>query len=187
MGKAKQPVTVNGIEFDALLDEERTLEADTPDYPVEGGFMVSDTIILKPLMLSMTLYLSDTPVTWRNRGHGGTGWVEGVLQRLENLYFSKETVTVATSEQTYRNMAIQNISILKSTEAGYARKIPVAFKEVRVTESRRTTIPAGYGRSGASGANAGTASTSTGSAPAGSGASSASVLFSLANSAGLLR
>ena len=45
MAKAKQPVSIEGIEFDALLDEERVLTAESPDYPVEDGFSVNDTII----------------------------------------------------------------------------------------------------------------------------------------------
>ena len=111
MAKAKKPVTINGIPFDALIDEERTYEAESPDYPVESGFVVHDTIILKPLMLSMTLYVTDTPVTWKNRGHGGRGWADSIIQRLENLYFSRQIVTVVTSEKTYKSMAIQSISI----------------------------------------------------------------------------
>lgn len=194
MAKAKKPVSVNGIEFDALLDEERTLEADSPDYPVEDGFSVSDTIILKPQFLSMTLYVTDTPVTWV-KTHGGKGWTDGVIQRLEELYFSKQLVTVVTSDKTYRNMAIQSISIKKSTDVGYARQIPITLKEIRVTKSKKTTIPASYGKSGDSGANAGTASVNSGSTPSANNSSAnssaetgskASILYNLANSAGLL-
>lgn len=201
MAKAKRPVTINGIPFDALIDEERTYEAESPDYPIESGFVVHDTIILKPLILSMTLYVTDTPVTWKSRGHGGKGWAESIIQRLENLYFSRQTVTIVTSEKTYKSMAIQSISIAKSADVGYARQIPITFKEIRVTQSKKSTIPASYGKSGESGANAGTASTSTSSTPASSnrgssgssnsntasdGGSKGSVAYNLAKAAGLL-
>lgn len=195
MAKAKRPVTINGIPFDALLDEERTYEAESPDYPVESGFVVHDTIILKPLMLSMTLFVTDTPVTWKKRGHGGKGWAESIIQRLESLYFSRQTVTIVTSEKTYKSMAIQSISIAKSAEVGYARQIPITFKEIRVTQSKKTTIPDSYGKSGESGANAGTASTSTSSTPSSGsgnnsdtagGGSKGSVAYNLAKSAGML-
>ena len=84
MAKAKKPVSIEGVEFDALIDEEITLEADAPDYPVEDGYSVSDTIILRPKTLSMTLYVTDTPVTWI-KDHGGKGWTDEVIQRLEGL------------------------------------------------------------------------------------------------------
>ena len=171
MPKAKKPVSIEGVEFDALIDEERTLEADAPDYPVEEGYSVSDTIILRPQLLSMTLYVTDTPVTWI-KSHGCKGWTDEVIQRLEGLYFAKTPVTVVTSERTYKNMAIMSISISKSTEMGYARQIPISFKEIRVTSSKTTTIPDSYGKSGKTGANAGAASTSTGNTPSTSGSSS---------------
>ncbi len=197
--KAKRPVSINGIEFDALIDEERTLEAESPDYPVEDGFSVNDTIILKPQILSMTLFVTDTPVTWKSRGHGGAGWVDNIIQQLEKLYFSKEPVTVTTSTKIYKNMAIQSISFAKTSELGYARQIPISFKEIRVTSSKKTTIPDSYGKSGATGANTGTASTTTttSSTPASSSTSNASssntsssdsnasILYNLANKAGL--
>lgn len=201
MAKAKRPVTVDGIPFDALLDETRVYEAESPDYPVENGFTVNDTIILKPLSLSMTLFVTDTPVTWLKQGHGGRGWADSVIQRLEKLYFSKNPVTVVTSDKTYKSMAIQSITIAKSAEVGYARQIPITFKEIRVTQSRQASIPASYGKSGASGANAGAASTNTSSTPPASntgggtaggstssaaGGSKGSIAYNLAKSAGLL-
>lgn len=205
MGKALRPVSVAGIEFDALLDESRSLSADAPEYPVEKGFVVSDCIILKPYTLDMTLYLTDSPVTWRQRLGGGQGRVQDVIKRLEDAYFAKEPVTVVTSEKTYTNMAITSITISKSLESGYAREIPISLKEIRVTQSATTTIPASYGKSGESGTNAGTAGTkqsssgSAGSSGSGSGSGSGgssskqsnsgqsgSILYNVASSSGLL-
>lgn len=48
MGKAKQPVSINGVEFDALIDSDEGYEAQVPEYPTEKGFSVSDNITLKP-------------------------------------------------------------------------------------------------------------------------------------------
>ena len=47
MARAKQPVSVDDIEFDALIDSEEGYEADVPEYPTDKGFSVSDTIVLK--------------------------------------------------------------------------------------------------------------------------------------------
>jgi hypothetical protein len=200
MSKAKKPVKIEDIEFDALLDEEMTLEADAPDYPVEDGFSVNDTIILKPMTLSMTLFVTDTPVTWKSKGHGGAGWTDSVIQKLEDLYFSKSPVTIVTSDRTYKNMAILSISISKSKEVGYARQIPITFREIRITKSKSTTIPDSYGKSGETGANAGAASTSKSATPPASGSSSSgqtdasssgsqskgSISYNLAKNSGLL-
>ena len=174
MGKATQPVSINGLEFDALIDESRTLEATVPEYSVESGFSVSDSVILNPEKLSMTLFVTNTPVTWYRRHGASPTRVDNVVKQLEELYFAKEPVTIVTSDATYTSMAIESITISKSLEIGYARQIPISFKKIRVTTAKTPTIPDSYGKSGATAASAGTASTSTGSSGGGSGSGSGS-------------
>ena len=198
MSRALQPVSINGIEFDALISEDYTLEADSPEYPVESGFTIGDSIIVKPQRLDMVLYLTNTPVTWLTRHASDPDRVSTVLSMLEELFYNRELVTITTNDKTYPNMAIMNLTLSKSKETGRAREIPISFKQVPITEQATTTIPASYGMSGATGANAGTAnvtSSAGGSGGAGSGSSStskaqseskSSILYGLGRSAGLL-
>lgn len=206
MARAKQPVSVNGIEFDALIDQTDTLEATVPEYTVEDGFVVSDAIILNPEKLDMTLYITDTPVTWYSRHGSGQDRVESIVKQLQELYFTAEPTTVVTSAKSYTNMAIESLSISKSVEIGYAREVSISFKKIRVTSAKTTTIPDSYGKSGTTQASAGTASTSSGSSGGSSGSGSgsgggssgsgsnsgssggskSSILYSAANSIGLI-
>ena len=206
MARAKQPVSVNGIEFDALIDQTDTLEATVPEYTVEDGFVVSDAIILNPEKLDMTLYITDTPVTWYSRHGSGQDRVETIVKQLQELYFTAEPTTVVTSAKSYTNMAIESLSISKSVEIGYAREVSISFKKIRVTSAKTTTIPDSYGKSGTTQASAGTASTSSGSSGGSSGSGSgsgggssgsgsnsgssggskSSILYSAANSIGLI-
>ena len=198
MARAKQPVSVDDIEFDALIDSEEGYEADVPEYPTEKGFSVSDTIVLKADTLNMTLYVTDTPVTWRERTGSGPGKTEGVVRRLKDLYFAKKILEVTTTDCVYSNMVITSMNIKKSVEVGYAREIPIAFKKIEVTETATAEIPASYGKSGKTATAAGKASTtaastagsssSGGSSASGSSSSSSrgSVLYNAASSFGLL-
>jgi hypothetical protein len=198
MARAKQPVSIDGIEFDALLDQSMDYEADVPEYPTEKGFSVSDNISLKPETLSMTLYVSDTPVTWKSRFGSGKGRVEKVVKQLQDLYFAKKVVTVVTSDAVFDSMAITSISFSKSADVGYAREIPISLKKIIVTESSTTSIPDSYGKSGTTGASAGTANTTAGnSGSSGSGGNSSkngnsdsgkngSILYNAANSLGII-
>ena len=198
MARAKQPVSVDNIEFDALIDSEEGYEADVPEYPTEKGFSVSDTIVLKADTLNMTLYVTDTPVTWRERTGSGPGKTEGVVRRLKDLYFAKKILEVTTTDCVYSNMVITSMNIKKSVEVGYAREIPISFKKIEVTEAATAEIPASYGKSGKTGKAAGKASTtaastagsssSGGSSASGSSSSSSrsSVLYNAASSFGLL-
>lgn len=196
MARAKLPVSINGIEFDALIDDSRTLANQVPSYPVEDGFSISDTIIHSPETLSMTLFLTDSAVDYRSRGHGGAGWTNSVIKQLENLYFSRETVKIVTSEATYSDMAIVDIGISISDGNGFAKQIAINFQKIETVSSRTVSIPDSYGKSGTTGANAGTASTSVSETPAqASGSSEASeagegskqsIAYSIAKQAGLL-
>ena len=198
MARAKQPVSVDDIEFDALIDSEEGYEADVPEYPTEKGFSVSDTIVLKADTLNMTLYVTDTPVTWRERTGSGPGKTEGVVRRLKDLYFAKKILEVTTTDCVYSNMVITSMNIKKSVEVGYAREIPIAFKKIEVTETATAEIPASSGKSGKTAKAAGKASTtaastagsssSGGSSASGSSSSSSrgSVLYNAASSFGLL-
>ena len=199
MARAKQPVSINGIEFDALIDQSISYEADAPEYPTEKGFSVSDTVILKPEVISMTLFLTDTPVTWRNRFGSGAGRVENVIKRLEKLYFAKKVFTVVTTDAVYDNMVLTSMSISKSSDVGYAREIPISLKKIIVTESKTVTIPSSYGKSGTSGASSGSANTSSSSKSGSSNSSGSnsnssnsgsqkggSILYNAASSFGLI-
>ena len=163
---------------------------------------MSDTVVLKPDTLSMTLYVTDTPVTWKDRNGSGQGKAEGAAKRLKELFFSKQMITVTTSAVVYTDMAITSIGLRKSREIGYALEIPISFQRIIVTESTTVTIPDSYGKSGETGAPVGTANTKTadngrpaaaasgssrnGSSGKGQGGKSGSVLYSTARSFGLL-
>ena len=185
-----------GIEFAALLNETQTYTADIPEYPIETGYTVSDSIILKPTELPLTLLITDTPLTWRGRVRS----VSETEAMLKELYFKKSTFTVITPSGTFNNMGITSMQIKRSTELGFDKEVSLSLKEVPTTETKTAAIPASYGKSGATGANAGTASTGTGSTgsggasgSSGSGGSSSSkkqssgsILYNVASAAGLV-
>lgn len=194
MSKAKVPVSINGIEFDALISEERSFEASVPEYSVEEGFSVTDAIIIGSEKLSMTLFVTNTPVTWFRRHGSSQTRVMDICSQLEKLFLEGEPVTVITTDAVYKNMAIESIAFSKSLEQGYAREIPISFKKIRITTAKTTTIPASYGKSGTTGTSAGTASTTTATsgssgstASSDSGSSKSSILYSVASSIGILK
>lgn len=156
-----KPAAIAGIEFDALIDETKTLSATIPAYPVEDGFPVSDTIILDPVSVQMTLYVTNTPVTWLYRHGSSNDRVRKICDRIESLWLNKELVKIVTTDAIYKDMGITSLSIKKSREIGYAREIALSAQKVRMTERRTVEIPSYILKSGETKANAGTASAST--------------------------
>lgn len=167
--RKKVPTSIEGIEFDALISKNKTYESDIPDYPVESGFSVSDNISIKPVQLSLELYVTPTPVTWAKEHAGGIDWVDQVCEQIENLYFDKKLVTIITPDEVYENMGITSISISDSVEEGYAKVIACNAKTVYETRTDTVDIPAEIAQSGASNASAGIASSSSTSPTASSG------------------
>lgn len=45
MARNLKPVSIAGIEGDALISEDISYSADIPEYPVENGYNVSDTVL----------------------------------------------------------------------------------------------------------------------------------------------
>lgn len=160
MAKKLQPVSVWGIEFDALIDETKSMTSKIPEYPVEDGFSVSDTIINDPVQLSMTLYLSNTPVTWLYRHGSSNGRVQRICKMIEEQWFQKNLTKIVTSDATYTNMGLTSISIKKSKDLGYAREISITAKKIIVTERKTVSVPDYILKSGQSMADAGKTSTS---------------------------
>lgn len=174
MAKKKQPVSVWGIEFDALIDETKNMTSTIPEYPVEQGFPVSDTIINDPISVSMTLYLTNTPVTWLYRHGSSNDRVNQICKRIEQKWFDKQLTKIVTSDTTYTNMGLTSISIKKSADIGYAREISISAKKVRVTKRKTVNIPHYVLKAGETMANAGKASTSKTSASSTASSSSSS-------------
>jgi len=196
MTRPTEPVSIDGLTFDALIDSDENWDADVPVFPVETGFEVSDTIILRAITLNMRIYLTNTPVTWRRLHGSGPHRIQEVLDRLRQIYLRKEPITVNTGDADYEDMAIVNITLPKNIAVGMAREIPISFQQIRTVEAATTTVPASLGRGGATGTNAGTANTDARPpAPAGGNNNAASpandgsrgsILYNLAGNTGLL-
>ena len=184
MAKAKEPVSINDLQFDALISDSVAYSATIPEYSVEEGFTISDSIILGAEAFSMTLYVTNTPVTWYAIHGRDVNRVENVCNKLKEIFFEKKPVTIRTSDAVLENVAIESMTIGKSKDVGYAREIPITFRQIKTVKARTTTIPDSYGKSGTTAETAGTASTSTASTSSSSSASSSASTSSSSSSSG---
>lgn len=155
----RQPVSVAGIEFDALMESSEDYSASVPQYPVDAGYSVQDHVALEPLTLKMTLFVTATPVTWLSRHGSGENRIHQICERLLEIYRSRSIIEVVTQDQSYDNLVIKGITIKKTQSLGYAREIPIEFSQVTVTSAMAAAVPAEYERSGTSKQSAGNAST----------------------------
>lgn len=155
------PVSIWGIEFDALVEETKKLSATIPAYPVEDGFPVSDTVVLDPVSLQLTLYISNTPVTWLYRHGTARDRVRKICDQLEEKWRTKMPAKIVTNDAVYEDMGITELSIRKSRDVGYAREVTVSAAKITKTARRTVEVPSYVLKSGETEANAGSAITST--------------------------
>ncbi len=153
-----QPVSINGIEFDALIEQTPTFESVIPEYPTERGYGVSDHIIIKPVTLELTVLLTNTPVTWATRFGESVNRVKNVTDKLLQLWVDKEIVTVVTNDAIYYDMGIESLKLPKKVETGSSIEIPMTFKQIEYTQTQ-TVITPSYLRAGTTGQKAGTTKT----------------------------
>lgn len=151
---------INGILFDALIDEQQAYSASVPDYPVEDGFSVSDTMTIEPTQLKMTLMISDTPVTY-NEGNGlGRRSIEKASE-LEEMWMKRELLTIVTSTKTYKDYVITSYSVSHGSDTGYAREITITARQVIITSTRTAEVsPQAAPKAAPTKSNGGKASTS---------------------------
>ena len=157
--KAMRPASLDGILFDALLSQDEQYSAQVPDYPVESGYNVHDSVLPESLTIKTTLYLSNTPVTWKSRIGRSNTRVQVVEEHLREIFWNREPVTCEVSDKRWTKMCITSLTISKTEEDGYARKIPIELKQVEVTATKTGVVPESYVRGGKTEASGGTAST----------------------------
>lgn len=156
---ARKPVKIDNIEFDAVMNKDEHYDADIPDYPTESGYSVSDTITIQPFTLNMTLFVTENPITWRNKIKKRKNRVEYVTKHLVSLFESKKPFTIVTSEKTYKNMLIASMTLSTVETISRAKEIPISFKQITVTKTKTSKIPKSYKKSGQSKKKTGTANT----------------------------
>lgn len=144
-----------------MISEDRSYTATIPEFPVEDGFSVSDTIILQPLERSFTLLIAAAPATFYYRHGSDRSRVEQICNQLEELWLDKKLVKIVTPTDILTSMGITSLVIKRTTELGYSREVDISVKKVFVTEKQTVSIPASVPQSGATAAQAGKAKTST--------------------------
>ena len=116
------------------------MEAEIPDYPVEEGDSVQDTMILKPRTLSLTgdchEYADHLPLPclpWKG--------CQEVAARFQELYQSRQLIAVTSAKGSFQNMGVTNLSLPYDVSTKTSLEIPITLKEVLTTTAQTVTIP----------------------------------------------
>lgn len=127
------------IVFDADFNEQPTHAGELTDHPVEEGVDISDHFQRMPDELSMTAYVTNSPLQGtvvRNRDY------QAYLRLLEILD-AGEPVTIIGRLRPYNNMVLTSMVPTFEPDDSQAISFDLTFREVVVVRTEQVPIPAG--------------------------------------------
>jgi hypothetical protein len=141
-------VTIAGYPIDVVETEEHSLTSEITDHPVEEGSDVADNIRRKPRELTLTgAVVSNTPIGAIAQARSlvtafgaSTKPAEEAYQFLEQLFESRDAVTIVTDLKKYDSMALETLTIPREAKNAGGLIFTAHFKEVRIISNQRVTV-----------------------------------------------
>jgi hypothetical protein len=139
--------------LDAILSEGHSLSNTVTKYPVETGATITDHILNAPRQLTLECLVTNSPLRARNKKPVDLGvnsddflktsgknpqaaakpannYAQQAFKALEAMHAARQPVTVVTRMKTYRNMAIDSLSIPRSAATGDALQFTLNLTEI---------------------------------------------------------
>jgi hypothetical protein len=136
----EQLAMVDDFLFDCLLSDDHTFESEVTELPVEDGSNFSDNIYNKPIMVTMDVIVSNTPLNpILGVRDPSTTPVNEAYARLLQVRDNRKPVTIRTSLQTWTSMALKTLSIPRRSGEADALHVTATFKQVTIVRNTRTT------------------------------------------------
>lgn len=153
------------LDVDCTLSESHKSEVDITTHPVESGADMTDHARLKPVEVTITALMSETPVGLeQNRRairiahtdtlstrqftvettsavavpRGSMAYVQATIAKLEAIKKAKQRFTLVTSIRRYENMMVASIVVPRDSKSGDAITFTAIFREVRTATIRTT-------------------------------------------------
>lgn len=162
MSDEKQQVAIirsmGGLVFDAVFEETHESELEVTDNPVETGVVVSDHVFMKPLKVTLSAGVSDTPLKyWQSSGGTGkdawtkqdgddpfasdSGRVRRAYELLTELQALAEPFNVQTGLKLYSNMVCTSIRTSQDKETAGALLFTATLREVIIVYTQVVSYP----------------------------------------------
>ena len=120
------------------LVENATHEVQFTDNPVQEGFNVSDSAVILPKILELSIIagtqMRPLGVKFLQKENSPKEVYEKIVENLEGL----TALTVVTDEYIFKNMYIQRFSSTASSETGKSVVGSITFKEIITVEAIET-------------------------------------------------
>ena len=150
--------SMGGLVFDAVFEETHESELEVTDNPVETGVVVSDHAFMKPLKVTLSAGVTDTPLKyWQSSGGVGRdawtaedgddpfssdgGRVRRAYELLTELQAQAEPFDVQTGLKLYSNMVCTSIRTSQDKDTAGALLFTATLREVIIVYTQVVNYP----------------------------------------------
>ncbi|EHL8229985.1 hypothetical protein KE423_003902 [Salmonella enterica] len=150
------------LNVDVVDSESHEWKNEITNFPVEGSADIADNIKPSPDELSITCFVSNTPIhglidevaNFADRFLNGKKRTQEAFNQLRDLRRQKLPVTVTTRYRVYTNMGISAVTTRRTPGEGDALIFEIRFKEINIVKTRSVKTPEGLGAAGSQTDNA---------------------------------
>ena len=154
--------SMGGLVFDAVFEETHEAELEVTDNPVETGVVVSDHAFMKPLKLTISAGVSDTPLRqigddkFAGMSAAEAEQVRSMLgpdaflydsrskrafQLLQELQARAEPFSVQTGLKLYQNMVCTSVRTTQDKDSSSALLFTAELREVIIVNTETAKYP----------------------------------------------
>jgi len=151
-------LTIGDLTCDASVSEVHNTEADVTEHPVETGSDISEHYRKRPRMVSIDGIVTATPLETSFPGATAVSAVKSAIsgddpvasaRDLLNSYFDDaKLITIATSFNTYDNVALLSLKVTRGSRTGQAMHFSCTAKQLRIVDTRNASALAIPGTAG---------------------------------------
>lgn len=134
---------MGGLVFDAVFEETHEAELEVTDNPVETGVVVSDHAYMKPLRVSLSAGVTDTPlaVSTNDPYASDAGRSRRAFELLTELQKKSEPFDLQTGLKLYRNMVCTSIRTSQDKDSSGALLFTSELREVIIVYTQVIKYP----------------------------------------------
>ncbi|MEI6806055.1 MAG: phage baseplate protein [Myxococcaceae bacterium] len=138
----KPKAAIGQVILDVAISETHTLQTRATEHPVESGCNMIDHIQILPDSIQLDGIISNTPTAFLGTTFFDSGnYADEAFRQLEELMKSGQPVQIVTSLKTYRDMALENLTIKRTAANSDALCFSCSAKQIRMVESKIINIP----------------------------------------------
>ena len=135
--------SMGGLVFDAVFEETHEAELEVTDNPVETGVVVSDHAFMKPLKVTLSAGVTDTPlvVATNDPFASDAGRSRRAFELLTELQKRAEPFDLQTGLKLYENMVCTSIRTSQDKDSSGALLFTAELREVIIVYTQVVTYP----------------------------------------------